>query len=101
MVYPILGLDPAQKQGLSESWRQLFTTPLQQEQTSMARFSYAAVMKGSFVVPGAAILVAALAATVAGQQTKDAAPQSPVDTIHKLGLAGPFCDMLGKAASLR
>ncbi len=57
-------------------------------------------MKGSFVVPGAAILVAALAATVAGQQAKDPVPQSPVDTIHKLVHAGRFEDMVAKTDSL-
>jgi len=57
-------------------------------------------MKGSFIVPGAVILVAALAATVVGQQTKDAIPQSPVDAIHKLVHAGRFEDMVAKTDSL-
>ncbi len=55
--------------------------------------SYSAAMNGSYVRSGAAILVAALAATVAG-------PQSSVDAIHKLVHAGRFEEMVAKADSL-
>ena len=100
MVYLILGLRQATNQGLQGAWRQLFTTPLQAKDTPSAVFSYSAAMKGSYVLFEAAMLVAALAATVAGQQTKDAGPQSPVDALHKLVHAGRHEDMAAKADSL-
>ena len=100
MVYLILGLRQAPDQGLRGAWRQLFTTPLQTKDTPSPVFSYPAAMKGSYVLSGAAMLVAALAATVAGQQAKDAGPPSPVDAIHKLVHAGSYEDMAAKADSL-
>lgn len=57
-------------------------------------------MKGSYALFGSAMLVAALAATVAGQQDIGAGPQSPVDALHKLVHSGRYEDMAAKADAL-
>lgn len=67
---------------------------------SSESLSYSAAMKGSYVLSDAAMSVAFLAATVAGQQAKDAGPQSPVDAIHKLVHAGRYEEMAAKVDSL-
>src|SRR5260370_25202865 len=89
MFYPILGSEPVSNQGLRGSWRQLFTTPLQGEETLGAMVSYSAAMNGSYVRSGAAILVAALAATVAGSHNQRTRPPPSPPCLPKTGPPRP------------